>query len=58
MNRMVPLLSNAGTDDDPSRVVIVGSIAGIGVPHVGEHGTIMVCEHGTILPVGNLTLTV
>lgn len=55
---MVPLLSNAGTDDDPSRVVIVGSIAGIGVPHVGEHGTIMVCEHGTILPVGNLTLTV
>ena len=40
--RMVPLLVKAATQDVPSRVIIMGSIAGLGVTHVGEHGTIMV----------------
>ena len=34
-----PLLEKAGTQIDPSRIVIVSSIAGRTVPHVGEHGT-------------------
>ncbi|KAK5293586.1 hypothetical protein LTR16_001507 [Cryomyces antarcticus] len=38
---MVPLLEAAATPQDPSRVVIVSSTAGMNVPHVGEHGTIM-----------------
>jgi NAD(P)-dependent dehydrogenase (short-subunit alcohol dehydrogenase family) len=37
----VPLLSNAGTPEDPARVVVVSSTAGTNVPHVGDHGTIM-----------------
>ncbi|RMZ73037.1 rhamnolipids biosynthesis 3-oxoacyl-(acyl-carrier-) reductase [Pyrenophora seminiperda CCB06] len=36
-----PLLERAGTRQDPSRIIIVSSIAGTTVPHVGEHGTIM-----------------
>ncbi|EEQ87200.1 3-oxoacyl-acyl-carrier-protein reductase [Blastomyces dermatitidis ER-3] len=36
-----PLLEAAGTSQDPSRVVIVSSVAGVNVPHVGENGTIM-----------------
>ncbi|OJD18066.1 hypothetical protein AJ78_01896 [Emergomyces pasteurianus Ep9510] len=36
-----PLLEQAGTSQDPSRVIIVSSIAAIHVPHVGENGTIM-----------------
>ncbi|ORY06909.1 hypothetical protein BCR34DRAFT_489834 [Clohesyomyces aquaticus] len=36
-----PLLEKAGTPQDPSRIVIVSSTAGVTVPHVGEHGTIM-----------------
>ncbi|KAI9812439.1 MAG: hypothetical protein M1827_004670 [Pycnora praestabilis] len=38
---MTPLLERAGTRQDPSRVIIVGSTAGFSVPHVGDHGTIM-----------------
>ncbi|KAL5332332.1 hypothetical protein BJX70DRAFT_404704 [Aspergillus crustosus] len=37
----VPLLQTAGTHSSPSRIVIVSSVAGSSVPHVGEHGTIM-----------------
>ncbi|KAI1612734.1 hypothetical protein EDD37DRAFT_318372 [Exophiala viscosa] len=37
----LPLLENAGTPQDPARVIVVSSTAGINVPHVGEHGTIM-----------------
>jgi NAD(P)-dependent dehydrogenase (short-subunit alcohol dehydrogenase family) len=40
-NRMVPLLVAGATRVDPSRVIIVSSTAGINVPHIGEHGTIM-----------------
>ncbi|KAI9371585.1 hypothetical protein BJX61DRAFT_511017 [Aspergillus egyptiacus] len=36
-----PLLTAAGTPSSPSRVLIVSSVAGTTVPHVGEHGTIM-----------------
>ncbi|KAF2790611.1 NAD(P)-binding protein, partial [Melanomma pulvis-pyrius CBS 109.77] len=36
-----PLLSAAGTPQDPSRIIIVSSTAGVTVPHVGDHGTIM-----------------
>lgn len=36
-----PLLEAAGTPEDPSRIIVVSSIAGVVVPHVGEHGTIM-----------------
>lgn len=36
-----PLLAAAGTARDPSRIIIVSSIAGTNVPHVGDHGTIM-----------------
>jgi NAD(P)-dependent dehydrogenase (short-subunit alcohol dehydrogenase family) len=35
------LLEKAGTPTDPSRIIIVSSVAGTIVPHVGEHGTIM-----------------
>jgi NAD(P)-dependent dehydrogenase (short-subunit alcohol dehydrogenase family) len=37
----MPLLAAAGTARDPSRIIIVSSIAGTHVPHVGDHGTIM-----------------
>ncbi|KAF2006275.1 NAD(P)-binding protein [Amniculicola lignicola CBS 123094] len=36
-----PLLEKAGSRQDPSRIVIVSSTAGVTVPHVGDHGTIM-----------------
>ena len=36
-----PLLEAAGTPQDPSRVIVVSSTAGVNVPHVGDHGTIM-----------------
>ncbi|PGH34114.1 hypothetical protein GX50_03077 [[Emmonsia] crescens] len=36
-----PLLEQAGTRQNPSRVIIVSSVAAIHVPHVGENGTIM-----------------
>ncbi|KAF1982584.1 NAD(P)-binding protein [Aulographum hederae CBS 113979] len=38
---MAPMLAAAGKPDDPSRVIIVSSTAGVNVPHVGDHGTIM-----------------
>lgn len=38
---MVPLLEAGATHEDPSRVIIVSSVAGTNVPHVGDHGTIM-----------------
>ncbi|KAJ6023951.1 hypothetical protein N7540_004748 [Penicillium herquei] len=36
-----PMLESSGTNACPSRVIIVSSIAGTHVPHVGEHGTIV-----------------
>ncbi|WPH02905.1 Hypothetical protein R9X50_00577300 [Acrodontium crateriforme] len=36
-----PMLAASGSANDPSRVVIVSSVAGTSVPHVGDHGTIM-----------------
>ena len=36
-----PMLSAAGTPQDPSRIIIVSSTAGTNVAHVGDHGTIM-----------------
>ncbi|OCK77660.1 NAD(P)-binding protein [Lepidopterella palustris CBS 459.81] len=36
-----PMLEAAGTREDPSRIIIVSSIAGVTVSHVGDHGTIM-----------------
>ncbi|KAJ5371773.1 hypothetical protein N7517_003779 [Penicillium concentricum] len=38
---MVPLLSGAGTSQDPARVIIISSIAGIAISHVGDRGAIM-----------------
>jgi NAD(P)-dependent dehydrogenase (short-subunit alcohol dehydrogenase family) len=37
----VPLLAKSGTPQDPSRIIIVSSVAGTTVPHVGDNGTIM-----------------
>jgi len=39
--RFAPMLEAAGTRQDPSRIIIVSSTAGINVPHVGDNGTIM-----------------
>ncbi|KAF2206238.1 hypothetical protein CERZMDRAFT_63494 [Cercospora zeae-maydis SCOH1-5] len=36
-----PMLAAAGKPDDPSRFVIVSSVAGTNVAHVGDNGTIM-----------------
>ncbi|USW55491.1 Putative short-chain dehydrogenase/reductase SDR, NAD(P)-binding domain superfamily [Septoria linicola] len=36
-----PMLAAAGRSDDPSRIVIVSSVAGTNVAHVGDNGTIM-----------------
>ena len=36
-----PLLAAAGSHEDPSRVIIMSSVAGTNVSHVGDHGTIM-----------------
>jgi NAD(P)-dependent dehydrogenase (short-subunit alcohol dehydrogenase family) len=38
---LVPLLEAGATPDDPSRIIIVSSVAGTNVTHVGDHGTIM-----------------
>ncbi|KAK1065238.1 hypothetical protein LTR74_008064 [Friedmanniomyces endolithicus] len=36
---LAPLLRKAGTLEDPSRIIITASIAGIGIGSVGEHAT-------------------
>lgn len=41
LNRSLPLLDAAASKQDPSRVIIISSTAGVNVPHVHEHGTIM-----------------
>lgn len=41
MKRLTPLLERAGTRESPSRIIIIGAIAGLSVPITGEHGTIM-----------------
>ncbi|KAJ9634871.1 hypothetical protein H2204_006105 [Knufia peltigerae] len=38
--RLLPLLISAGSKEFPSRVIIVGSVGGLSVPHIGEHGSI------------------
>jgi NAD(P)-dependent dehydrogenase (short-subunit alcohol dehydrogenase family) len=35
------MLAVSGTCQGPSRIIVVSSIAGTHVPHVGEHGTIL-----------------
>lgn len=35
------MLEASGTRADPSRIIVVSSVAGTVVPHVGDHGTIM-----------------
>ncbi|TPX07216.1 uncharacterized protein E0L32_010810 [Thyridium curvatum] len=39
--KALPLMEQAGTQDDPARLLIISSTAGVNVPHVGENGTIM-----------------
>jgi NAD(P)-dependent dehydrogenase (short-subunit alcohol dehydrogenase family) len=39
--RTAPLLEKSGTKVDPSRIIVVGSVAGFLVPQVGENGTII-----------------
>ncbi|KAL2755689.1 hypothetical protein ACRALDRAFT_1076796 [Sodiomyces alcalophilus JCM 7366] len=39
--KFLPLLEQASSRDDPSRVITISSTAGSNVPHVGENGTIM-----------------
>ena len=34
-----PLLQKNATLEDPSRVIVTASVAGLGVGHLGEHGT-------------------
>ncbi|EXF78871.1 rhamnolipids biosynthesis 3-oxoacyl-(acyl-carrier-protein) reductase [Colletotrichum fioriniae PJ7] len=41
VQKFLPLLEKAASEDDPARVLTVSSTAGGNVPHVGEHGTIM-----------------
>ncbi len=36
-----PMLAASGKLEDPSRIIVVSSVAGTHVPHVGDHGTIM-----------------
>jgi len=39
LSRFAPLLSKFATRDSPSRVIITGSVAGIGVGSLGENAT-------------------
>ncbi|RFU33655.1 hypothetical protein B7463_g2701, partial [Scytalidium lignicola] len=39
--KFAPLLEASGTAKDPSRIIIMSSVAGISVPHTGQNGTIM-----------------
>ncbi|KAF1814949.1 NAD(P)-binding protein [Eremomyces bilateralis CBS 781.70] len=36
-----PLLTKYATQEDPSRIIVMSSVAGSNVPHVGDNGTIM-----------------
>jgi NAD(P)-dependent dehydrogenase (short-subunit alcohol dehydrogenase family) len=36
-----PMLAACGTHEDPSRIIIMSSVAGTNVAHVGDNGTIM-----------------
>lgn len=36
-----PVLASSGSHEDPSRVIIMSSVAGTHVPHTGDNGTIM-----------------
>ncbi|KAL5340897.1 hypothetical protein BJX70DRAFT_406641 [Aspergillus crustosus] len=38
---LTPLLSSSGTPISPSRIIIVGAIAGLSIPLTGTHGTII-----------------
>lgn len=35
------MLTSAGKPDDPSRIIVMSSVAGTNVSHVGDNGTIM-----------------
>lgn len=37
-HRFAPLLEKAGSVEDPARVIVTGSVAGIGVGSIGESG--------------------
>lgn len=39
--KFTPLLQASGTPEDPSRIIIVSSVAASTVPHTGDNGTIM-----------------
>ncbi|KAH9215903.1 hypothetical protein DL95DRAFT_523051 [Leptodontidium sp. 2 PMI_412] len=39
--KLAPLLEKSASQQDPSRIIIVSSVAGRTVPHTGENGTIM-----------------
>lgn len=41
LHSITPLLEHAGSSKDPSRIVIVGAIAGFTVPFTGKNGTIV-----------------
>ena len=48
------MLEVSGTRQDPSRIIIVSSTAGISVPHVGANGTIMYSVSKAAAHVGDL----
>ena len=35
------MLADSASPSDPSRIIVMSSVAGTNVPHVGDHGTIM-----------------
>ncbi|KAH7324011.1 hypothetical protein BKA65DRAFT_528722 [Rhexocercosporidium sp. MPI-PUGE-AT-0058] len=39
--KFIPLLEKSASQQDPSLIIIVGSVAGRTVPHTGENGTLM-----------------